>query len=387
MVGTIAAVNSSILIGVAAALGAVALALAAALVFVLRRSSRQGAERVSTVVRTLEQRMDELARELAGAVDRAEEEGRRSRVLGEIQGSINLDDVLSRTLEGACAVTASDAALVRLTPRGPDDAPIVASIGVPAEGADAVTGPPDGTRPTIVQVSYSYAEPGEGLIHRGLAVPLVSAAGAVGTLCVYTRDPNRRFDADEGRRLAELAGGASTAIENARQFREARQLADLDALTGLHNRRYFHETLSRECARAHRYNRRLGLIVFDLDDFKDVNDRIGHLSGDAALAEAAERMRSVVRSADIPCRVGGDEFAVVMPESGLEQAEQLFHRLQDVISGRPIGQAGRLRISAGVTELKPDDDSVSFFERADQALYRAKDAGKGRAFTADGHAA
>ena len=118
-----------------------------------------------------------------------------------------------------------------------------------------------------------------------------------------------------------------------------------------------------------------------------LNDRIGHLSGDAALAEAAERMRSVVRSADIPCRVGGDEFAVVMPESGLEQAEQLFHRLQDIISGRPIGQAGRLRISAGVAELKPDDDSVSFFERADQALYRAKDAGKGRAFTADGHAA
>jgi diguanylate cyclase (GGDEF)-like protein len=118
-----------------------------------------------------------------------------------------------------------------------------------------------------------------------------------------------------------------------------------------------------------------------------VNDRIGHLAGDAVLAEAAERVRSVVRTADVPCRVGGDEFAVVMPESGLEQAEQLFTRLQAAISGRPIGQAGRLHISAGVAELKPEDDSISFFERADQALYRAKDAGKGRAFTADGHAA
>ena len=66
---------------------------------------------------------------------------------------------------------------------------------------------------------------------------------------------------------------------------------------------------------------------------------------------------------------------------------QLFARLQGAISGRPIGQAGRLHISAGVAELKPEDDSISFFERADQALYRAKDAGKGRAFTADGHAA
>jgi diguanylate cyclase (GGDEF)-like protein len=215
---------------------------------------------------------------------------------------------------------------------------------------------------------------------------LVAASGAVGTLCVYTKDPERRFDAAEGKRLAELAGGASTAIENARQFREARQLADLDALTGLHNRRYFHETLARECARAHRYSRRLGLIVFDVDDFKDVNDRIGHLAGDATLAEMAERVRSVVRSADIACRVGGDEFAIVMPESGLEQAEQLFDRLQAAIGGRGIGQAGHLRISAGVAELKPDDDSISFFERADAALYRAKESGKGRAFAADGHA-
>jgi diguanylate cyclase (GGDEF)-like protein len=379
-------VSSSILIGLCVALGGLAIVLAVLLLAVLRRSSRQAEETVSAVVSTLEQRMDELARELAGAVGRAEEEGRRSRVLGEISGSINLDEVLSRTLEGAMAVTTADAALIRLTPRA-EEPPVVASIGVPSDGAEPVTGPPDGSRPAIVQVSYSYVDPEEGAIHRGLAVPLFGPAGAVGTLCVYTRDPDRRFDADEGRKLAELGGGASTAIENARQFREARQLADLDALTGLHNRRFFHETLARECARAHRYSRHLGLIVFDLDDFKDVNDRIGHLAGDGALAEAAERVRSVVRTADIPCRVGGDEFAVVMPESGIEQAEQLFVRLQNAISGRPIGQAGRLHISAGVAELLPDDDSISFFERADQALYRAKDAGKGRAFTADGHAA
>ena len=186
----IAAVSSSILIGICVALGALALALAAGLLAVLRRSSRRAESRVSAVVSTLEQRMDDLAKELAGAVDRAEEEGRRSRVLGEIAGSINLDDVLNRTLEGAMAVTGADAALVRLTSRG-DDSPIVASVGVPTDGAEPVTGPPDGTRPTIVQVSYSYSEPAEGLIHRGLAVPLIAATGAVGTLCVYTKDPDR----------------------------------------------------------------------------------------------------------------------------------------------------------------------------------------------------
>ena len=104
------------------------------------------------------------------------------------------------------------------------------------------------------------------------------------------------------------------------------------------------------------------------------------------LAEAAVRVREVIRTADIPCRVGGDEFAVILPEAGIEQAEQLFGRLQGAISGRPIGQAGRLHISAGVAELKPEDDSISFFERSDDALYRAKEAGKGQSVTADGRA-
>jgi diguanylate cyclase (GGDEF)-like protein len=113
-----------------------------------------------------------------------------------------------------------------------------------------------------------------------------------------------------------------------------------------------------------------------------VNDRIGRLAGDAVLAEASDRVREVVRSADVPCRVGGDEFAVVLPESDLEQAEQLFARIQNAISSRPVGPAGRLKVSAGVAELQAEDDSISFFERADEALYRAKDAGKGRSMTA-----
>ena len=160
-------------------------------------------------------------------------------------------------------------------------------------------------------------------------------------------------------------------------------MADLDGLTGLHNRRYFHETLARECARAHRYSRRLALMVFDIDNFKDVNDRLGHLAGDTVLAEAAARVREVVRSADIPCRIGGDEFAVVLPESSIEQADQLFIRIQNAISGRPIGHAGRLKVSAGVAELQAEDYSISLFERADEALYRAKEAGKGRSVAAD----
>ena len=374
-----------LLIGISAALGLCVVLLAVLAALLVRRGGRRADERVSEVVRVLERRMDELATELAGAVERAEEEGRRGRFLGEIAGSIDLDDVLARTLEAATgALEGGDASVIRL--ENAEGGPTVAAHGLAADGAEAISGPPDGSRARAIEVSYRYAgepEPGERPIHGGLAVPLEENGGRLGYLTVYTRDAGRRYGDEDVHRLEELALRAGPALENARRFREARQLADLDSLTGLHNRRYFHETLARESARAHRYSRRLALIVFDLDDFKDVNDRIGHLAGDAALAEAAVRVREVVRAADIPCRVGGDEFAVILPEAGIEHAEQLFGRLQTAVSGRPIGQAGRLRLSAGVAEFAAEDDSISFFQRADDALYRAKEAGKGRSVAAD----
>src|SRR5581483_379859 len=145
-----------------------------------------------------------------------------------------------------------------------------------------------------------------------------------------------------------------------------------------HNRRYFHETLAREVARAQRYNRRLSLLVLDLDNFKEINDQIGHLAGDAVLAEVAQRIRDVVRSADIPCRVGGDEFAVILPESDQDDADQLYKRLQGEILLRPIAQARQLLMSGGAAELGSQDDAASLCQRADDALYRAKETSKGR---------
>jgi diguanylate cyclase (GGDEF)-like protein len=369
---------------ISAALGGLVLVLLVVLVLAVRSSRRRAEERAGAVVRGLEERLSELASELAGAVERAEEEGRRSRFLGEIAGSIDLDDVLERTLEAGARIDGVDAALIRL--ESPEGAPTVAIHGLSPAGAEAIAGPPDGSRARAVEVTYHYSEAAAGDIAGGLAVPLEESGSRVGYLAVYTRSRDRRFAENDVRRLEELTERAAPAIENARRFREARLLADFDALTGLHNRRHFHETLGRECARAHRYTRRLALIVFDLDDFKGVNDEVGHLGGDQVLAEVAERVRGVIRAADIPCRVGGDEFAVILPEAGIEQAEQLYERLQGAISSRPIGAAGRLRISAGLAELEPDDDSISFFERADGALYRAKEAGKGQCATAQGSA-
>ena len=131
-------------------------------------------------------------------------------------------------------------------------------------------------------------------------------------------------------------------------------------------------------ARANRYERNLALVVFDLDDFKRINDRVGHLSGDLALAEVAKRVQTVVRSADIACRVGGDEFAVIMPESSLQDAKLLTERIARTVSGKPLGQGDTIHVSVGIADLKAEDDANDLFERADEALYRAKQAGKGR---------
>jgi diguanylate cyclase (GGDEF)-like protein len=380
---------TNLLVGISVGLGALVVLLLALLV-VRWRSDTQTDERVAEVVASLNARMDELGRELAGALERAEEEGRQSRIFGELAGSIDLDEVLSRTLEAAAAVQGADAALVML-PDTQGGKPLVATLGLSVEEAErhAITGPPDGRLARSITMSYTYpelsgAEDGdEDAIHAGLAVPLPGEADTLGYLTVFTRVKGHQFTEAHVRQLETLALRAGPAIENARRFREARQLADLDALTGLHNRRYFHETLARECARAHRYERRLSLIVFDLDDFKDVNDRIGHLAGDTVLAEVAERVRDVVRTADIACRVGGDEFGVILPESSLEDADQLYGRILNAVASRAVGQAGRLYLSAGAAELRPEDDPVSFFQRADDALYRAKEGGKGRVVSAN----
>lgn len=365
---------STTAIAATTALGVVLLLLVGLLAVLLSRSSRRVAD--------VERRLNELVAEVGNAVERAEEEDRRSRLLGGISASIDLDEVLSRALEAVSSLPGVDAVLVRVDG---ERAPVIAAAGLPDEEAarHSAAVPPGQRDLRAVELAYRFAEgQGEGQVRGGLALPLADEGGRLGTLIVLTRQAGFRFGDDDLLRFEEVAARTALALENARRFREARQLADLDALTGLHNRRYFHETLAREAVRAHRYMRDLALVVFDLDDFKSVNDQIGHLAGDAVLAEAASRIKEVVRTADVPCRVGGDEFAVIMPESTLEDAEQLFTRIQAVISSRAIGQAGRLHLSAGLAELRPEDDAISLFERCDRALYVAKQTGKGRSMAA-----
>jgi diguanylate cyclase (GGDEF)-like protein len=364
---------------------AVALVLCAVLALELlrrlrRRTSRDVEEQVAATVETLEARLDELAQELGSAVRRAEEETQRARFLAQLGTTIDLDDAMASTLEAAAALPQVDAAVVELEPSGAADERLLGSIGLGDDEDGAVrvfSGPPDEREARAIELGYLYAEDqAAGAVHGALGVPLVGRGGRMGWLGVFSRNRNVRFGDEDLRRLEELAERVAPAIENSRRFREARQLADLDSLTGLHNRRYFHETLAREVDRAQRYQRLLSLVIVDVDGFKEINDRIGHLAGDAVLAEIADRIRQVVRSADVPCRVGGDEFAVIVPEAEVGQARQLVGRIQRAVSSQPIARAGRVRVSAGVADLQPNDSPTSMFERGDESLYSAKHAEK-----------
>jgi GAF domain-containing protein len=246
----------NLLIGISAGLAA----LVAGLLALLVARRRDGA--------AMEGRLGELERTLAVV----EAEGRRNSVLVGLAASIDLDEVFLRVLDAAVAVGGADAALVMVTdPAG--GKPVVATVGLSAEEAErhAATGVAGGLDARTIALSYEYPK-GEGgdegeQIRSGLAAPLPGADEPIGYLAIFTRDQAKVFQEEEQRELEALAVHAGPPIENARRFREARRLADLDALTGLHNRRFFHETLAREVARAHRYTRRLALMVLDLDDF------------------------------------------------------------------------------------------------------------------------
>ena len=327
-------------------------------------------------------RSDGVAEELR----RARDEIRRARQLVNLAETLDLDEVLTRVLQSAVVLADADAAAVVLFEEG--DGPVIKAMNLSAEEALPLLGSwrQEG-RARAMTIRYRFptetATPANA-VQIGVLLPLIGdEEAAVGTLGVFWRRSVAEPNDEQLAAIEDLAAMAGRALLNARRFHELRELSVRDPLTGLHNRHYFHETLAHEVQRAHRYDRRLALIFFDIDDFKAINEEIGHLGGDAVLEEAAQRLRSVVRGADIPCRVGGDEFAVILPEASIEEAQRLFQRVQLAVQGQPIGLVPSVRLSAGIAELGRDDDGTSFFRRVDEALYRAKRSGKGTVVAAE----
>lgn len=170
-------------------------------------------------------------------------------------------------------------------------------------------------------------------------------------------------------------------IENA-FHEEIYQLTILDNLTGLANRREFDDVLAREFARARRYGRRFSVLTLDVDYFKNVNDTYGHPRGDDVLMGIGRLIKGRLRANDLAARLGGEEFALILPETELAGAatvaEQLRAETEALVSASE-GSEIKVTISIGCAELTPDDqDGLSLFRRSDEKLYEAKSAGRNR---------
>lgn len=151
-----------------------------------------------------------------------------------------------------------------------------------------------------------------------------------------------------------------------------------DELTGLFNRRYFDRSLERELKRARRHSKAVCLLIFDVDDFKRYNDSFGHAAGDVVLQRVGRLLRESLRSEDVPCRFGGEEFVAVLPETESQQARPLIERVIEQVASLDL-EYDHVTISCGVADFPTHgDDAREIFLQADRALYRAKALGKNR---------
>ncbi len=182
--------------------------------------------------------------------------------------------------------------------------------------------------------------------------------------------------------LMTLSAHAAAALDGARLLEEVQRLAVTDDLTGAHNRRHLFELAEMEFRQATRYLRPLAAIMFDIDRFKDINDRYGHAIGDLVLRWVADHCRAVVRKADVWGRYGGEEFAVLLPETGLKGAVEMAERLRSRVAAGPIETPRGpvpVTISLGVAELQESMRDVhALIDRADAAMYFAKRTGRNR---------
>jgi diguanylate cyclase (GGDEF)-like protein/PAS domain S-box-containing protein len=221
-----------------------------------------------------------------------------------------------------------------------------------------------------------------------LGVPLILRGEVIGVLSAQADSPNA-FDPNQVRLVETIAQQTSIAIDNAKLFEKTQEMAITDSLTGLYNRRYFYLILDNEIERAKRYQSPLSLIMIDIDHFKLVNDKFGHLAGDEVLNSVSGISKKLLRQIDIMFRYGGEEFMIILPETNQEEALNVAERIRSTIAEtviQIIKGSVKLTVSIGVSEYGEKYPAPNeFIESVDSAMYDAKKAGRNcvRVFSED----
>jgi diguanylate cyclase (GGDEF)-like protein len=234
-----------------------------------------------------------------------------------------------------------------------------------------------GDRERAARRALGEADPLIGPTPSEVCFPMIIAGTPEGVLGVAPEPPLTDHQRSV---LSAAAALLAVSLKNAELFREIRENSVRDGLTTCFNRTYALEILDTELRRARRSKLPLSLLMFDLDNFKAVNDRHGHLCGDAVLAAIGAIMKAELRGSDVKCRYGGDEFLVILPDTPVGGAKQVSDNLRRAIAERPVmWNDGQITVTAsfGITAVNlSDHDPRSAIARADSALYRAKQVGR-----------
>ena len=219
------------------------------------------------------------------------------------------------------------------------------------------------------------------------AFPLLTDGEITG--CIVARSMIEKLSKRDIDYLEQLTRQSAVTINRANNYSKILQYATLDALTSLNNRRQFETRLKQEVAAAKRQQKPLCGMMIDIDFFKRVNDTYGHAAGDEVLKQTAAVIKELLRESDIPSRYGGEEFAILLPFTRLDEAKVVGERLRKAVESTPvtIGEDDarkkniNVTISMGIAEFNPEETGEELFERADKALYQAKESGRNRVVT------
>ena len=280
-------------------------------------------------------------------------------------------------LSGAAAVVAEGAAWLL----GAERALVVQLEGEGARVTCAVGGAPAQAGQAVIAHGALAEALGSGRAGESrasgvaeVAVPITVDGRPWGALAAW--GPAARVPADAPALLAPFADLVSLAATTHEHRAALASLAGTDPLTGLGNRRTFDALLAAEVERAQRHDDRLSLVLLDIDHFKRVNDAFGHQVGDRALVEVGRRLVVIARRGEAVSRIGGEEFAWILPRTDADGAEAAARRALLAISGAPVEGVGRLTASAGVCELGAAGGADAMMRLADRMLYRAKAGGR-----------
>jgi diguanylate cyclase (GGDEF)-like protein len=321
---------------------------------------------------------------------------RLTRALADTTGLASVGDVVLQHV--VQAVPSRMASLAVTTPEG--ELSIVSTYGYPralvehlriAPGTGVIGSVFQSRLPLlVVDVSVSSRDRRRSRYRTNsfAAVPIVAGADALGVLSLTDRIATGPYTQEDVTAVRTLMAPVALALGRERVWREAQayaQAAVIDPVSGLFNRRYFQARLEEELHRAIRQATSVALLMVDLDGFKSINDRFGHIAGDMVIRDISEILRRSVRIFDVCTRFGGEEFAVMMPGGTAESAGTIAERIRQRVEAyqRSESDLAALHVTAsiGVAVSPPGVTARDLIERADRALYHAKRAGKNRVST------